>query len=62
MRGERMVWKDCGYLSLSKNGESVSVVVKHVRYFAKLEELKDVLEGKKAYTLVFEPPQKEVKA
>ncbi|MGD0203229.1 MAG: hypothetical protein ABSC20_04905 [Candidatus Bathyarchaeia archaeon] len=30
-----MVWKDCGYLSLTKDGKKVSVVVKHVRYVAK---------------------------
>jgi len=25
----------------------------------KIDEVKEVLEGKKAYTLVYEPPQKE---
>jgi len=38
-----MVWKDRGYLSLSKNGKKVSVVVKHARYMANLEELRKVL-------------------
>jgi hypothetical protein len=50
-----MVWKDCGYLSLTKNGEKVSIVVKKVRYVAHLEEVKGVLDGKKNYALVFEP-------
>jgi len=54
-----MVWKDCGYVSLTKNGKNLSVVIKHVRYFVKIDEVKEVLEGKKAYTLVYEPPQKE---
>ncbi len=56
-----MVWKDCGYVSLTKNSLKLSVVIKHVRYFVKIDEVKEVLEGKKAYTLVFEPPQSEVK-
>ena len=53
-----MVWKDCGYLSLSKDGKKVSVVVKKIRYFVGLEEAKEVLDGKRKYTLVFEPPVK----
>ena len=59
MEAINLVWKNCGYLSLSKNGKNVTVVVKHVRYFAKLEELREVLEGKKAYALVCKPPEKE---
>jgi len=55
-----MVWKDCGYVSLTKNGKQLSIVVKHVRYFVKIDEARLVLEGRKAYTLVYEPPQKEV--
>ncbi len=54
-----MFWKDCGYVSLTKNGLSLKVVVKHVTYFVKLDEVKEVLEGVKPYTLVYEPPQKE---
>jgi hypothetical protein len=50
-----MVWKDCGYLSLTKNGKKVSTVVKRVRYIAVLEEVKSVLDGKKNYTLILEP-------
>jgi acid phosphatase class B len=55
-----MVWKDCGYVSLTKNGKNLKVVVKHTTYFVKIDEAKKVLEGKKPFTLVFEPPQKEV--
>ncbi|MGD0496696.1 MAG: hypothetical protein ABSB28_11790 [Candidatus Bathyarchaeia archaeon] len=55
-----MVWKDCGYLSLSKDGKKVSVVVKKARYIANLEELRKVLDGKKSYTFILEPiPTKE---
>ena len=50
-----MNWKDCGYLSLTKDGKKVTVMVKHVRYIANLEELKAVLEGKLNFTDVFEP-------
>lgn len=51
-----MVWKSCGYLSLTKNGKKLSIVVKHVRYFISLAEVKDVLDGKRNYTLILEPP------
>lgn len=54
-----MVWKDCGYISLTKNGKSLKVVVKHVTYFVKINEAKEVIEGKKPYTLVYEPPRKD---
>ena len=54
-----MVWKNCGYFSLTKNGKKLAVVIKHVRYFVKLEEARNVLDGKQAYTLVYEPPVKE---
>jgi hypothetical protein len=50
-----MNWKDCGYLSLTKDGKKVSVVIKHVRYIANLDELKAVLEGKLNFTDVLEP-------
>lgn len=54
-----MVWKDCGYLSLTKDGKKVSVVVKHIRYVVNLEEFKEVLDGKRRYTLILEPPIKQ---
>jgi hypothetical protein len=50
-----MVWKDCGYFSLTKDGKKVSIVIKKVRYFAVLEEAKAVLDGRKNYTLILEP-------
>jgi hypothetical protein len=53
------MWKDCGYLSLTKDEKKVSVVVKKVRYFVSLEEAKEVLDGKRRYTLVLEPPVKQ---
>jgi hypothetical protein len=28
------MWKECGYLSLTKDGKKVTVMVKHVRYVA----------------------------
>lgn len=49
-----MVWKDCGYVSLTRDGKKILVVLKRVRYVASLEELREVLDGKKAYTLVLE--------
>lgn len=53
-----MVWKDCGYFSLTKDGKKVSIVIKKVRYFAVLEEVKTVLDGSRNYALVYEPPSK----
>jgi len=52
------MWKDCGYLSLTKDGKKVSVVVKHMQYIASLEELKAVLDGKLNFTDILEPPTK----
>lgn len=54
-----MVWKDCGYLSLTKDGKKVSVVIKKVRYFVVLAEVKDVLNETKGYALIYEPPTKD---
>lgn len=54
-----MVWKDCGYFTLTKDGMKVSIVIKKVRYLAVLEEVKTVLDGSRRYALVFEPPTKE---
>jgi hypothetical protein len=48
-------WKDCGYISLTKDRKNVTVKVKGVGYFVKLVELKEVLEGKKRFVLVYEP-------
>ncbi len=50
-----MNWKDCGYLSLTKDSKKVTVMVKHERYLANLEELKAVLDGKQKFTLILEP-------
>jgi hypothetical protein len=50
-----VVWKDCGYISLTKSGRGVTVMVKHTLYYVKLEELKSVLDGKVKCTLVYEP-------
>jgi hypothetical protein len=36
------MWKDCGYLSLTKDGKKLSVVIKKVRYFVSLTEVKEL--------------------
>ena len=54
-----MVWKDCGYLSLTKDGKRVLVVVKRSRYVLSLEESREVLAGRQDYTLIYEPPATE---
>jgi hypothetical protein len=56
-----MPWKDCGYLRLSKSGKKINIVIKHDRYVADLKAFKKVLEGQKNYTLIYEPPQIELK-
>ena len=56
-----MAWKDCGYVSFTKKGDRILIVVKHMRYVADLAEIKEVLDGKRNYTLIFEPPEKEEK-
>ena len=47
-------WADCGYLTISKSGKVLSVVVKNQRYVVNLEEAAEVLDGKRNYTLIFE--------
>jgi hypothetical protein len=63
MRRWKMVWKDCGYVSLTKKKDSkmLSVVVKHHRYIIKLDEVRKVLSGNQAYTLIYKPPEKAEK-
>ncbi len=56
-----MRWKDCGYLCVSKSGKKIVIVIKHIRYVATLEAFMKILDGKQNYTLIYEPPQKEVK-
>ena len=47
-------WVDCGYLTLSKSGEVLSVVVKKKRYVVNLEEATEVVDGERNYTLIYE--------
>lgn len=47
-------WADCGYLTISKSGKVLSVVVKNQRYVANLDETADILDGKRRYTLIYE--------
>jgi hypothetical protein len=54
-----MNWKSCGYLSLTKDGKKVTVMVKHVRYLAKLDDVKAVLDGKLNFTDILEPEVNE---
>lgn len=54
-----MVWKNCGYISLTKNKKGFIVMVKHNRYFVKLDEVKTVVEGSRGYALVYEPIEKD---
>ena len=51
---KKRTWLDCGYLTISKSGKVLSVVVKHQRYVVNLEETAEVLDGKRNYTLIFE--------
>lgn len=44
------VGKDCGYLSLSKSGKVVSIVVKRKRYIANLKEVRQVVYGAREFT------------
>ena len=51
---KKHTWKDCGYLTLSKSGKVLSVVVKHQRFISNLDEVGDVLDGKRNYCLIYE--------
>ena len=48
------MWKDIGYISISKKGTVLSVVVKHKRYIVHLDEAREVLDGKRNYALIYE--------
>jgi hypothetical protein len=52
-------WKSCGYLSLTKDQKKVTVMVKHVRYVANLDDVKAVLNGECGFTEIYEPEAKE---
>ena len=51
---KKHAWEHCGYLTISKSGEVLSVVVKKKRYVVNLEETEEVLEGRRNYTLIYE--------
>lgn len=53
-QAEKGKWKDCGYISLSKSGKVLSIVVKHKRYIANLDEAAQVFLGAREYTLIWE--------
>jgi hypothetical protein len=48
-------WKDCGYLGFTKNRKGIILIVKHQRYWLNLQEVLEVLQDKRRYTLVYEP-------
>jgi hypothetical protein len=52
--GKPANWKDCGYLTISKKGNVLSVVIKHQRYVVNLNEATEVIEGQREYTLIYE--------
>lgn len=47
-------WKDCGYVSISKSGQVLSIVVKNKRYIANLDEICLVLDGTKQFAQILE--------
>ena len=51
-----MTWKDCGYVSFTKKGDRLLIVLKHQRYVADLKGVKAVLDGKQTYTFIYEVP------
>ena len=50
-----MVWKSCGYISLTKDGKKLRVVVRKMKYIANLDDVKAVLDGERSYTEILEP-------
>lgn len=51
------MWHSCGYISLTKDGKKLRVVVKKANFIADLNHVKAVLDGKLGYTEIFEPPE-----
>jgi hypothetical protein len=54
-------WRDCGYLGYTRAHDKILIVLKNEHYVADLGEIREVLDGKRDYTLIFEPPPKEEK-
>lgn len=52
-----VVWKSCGYISLTKDGKKLKVVIKKQVYIAKLDDVKAVLDGKLDYIEILEPSE-----
>jgi hypothetical protein len=52
-------WADCGYLTLSKKGNVLSIVIKNQRFISKIDEVRGVLDGKRNYCLIFEHVKEE---
>jgi hypothetical protein len=52
-----MVWKSCGYISLTKDEKKLKIVVKKENFIADLNDVKAVLNGWLDYTEIFEPPE-----
>jgi len=52
-------WKDCGYLTYTKKGDRILIVLKHERYVCDLAEVEQVLAKERDYTEIFEPPKVE---
>jgi hypothetical protein len=53
----KLVWKSCGYISLTKDGKKLKVVIKKQVYIAKLDDVKAVLDGKLDYIEILEPSE-----
>ena len=47
-------WKDCGYISKTKNPKVLLVMVKHHRFIVNVSGLQNVLSEKLEYTPIYE--------
>ena len=58
-----MVWKHVGYVGFTRKKDRILVALKHQYYVANLAEVRELLDKKREFALIYEPPkvEKEIK-
>ena len=56
-----MPWPHVGYIGFSKKGTKILVALKHEYFVADLIELQKLLDKKRKFVLIYQPPKTEGK-
>ena len=54
-----MSWEHVGYIGFSKKGTKILIALKHEYFVADLIELQELLNKKRDYVLIYQPPRPE---